>query len=345
MVRSATTTAAASNSGRLEPPPNVWKRGHVSRGSVGDKIQVIPGFKTSAAFLSSLGANLRISDDELLLPSPLNSPALHAFSDWNNHLPPPSPLAFASMPSDDTLSDTDSHLQAQDDIAEDPLDSIPPLTYEVADDEDDLIEGLKLVADSVAQQRQTSSRILIFHPLNMALYIAFMAVLTQYFYETASDLPLLFTTASGITMGFLVTVRWLTQGYLNAAEEINWDWLADDQVLISKFGDEIIGALVLRWEKGEGRGNKKKKGRGVIRAWTIKLRYRGKGVGAGLLEDAVNAVEKRGGDEIVFADDHANSKRILHRLYNASFDRNDLRAREALANIVYNTPTFGVRKK
>lgn len=50
MVRSATTTAAA-NSGRLEPPPNhnhVWKRGHVSRGSVGDKIQVIPGFKTSA---------------------------------------------------------------------------------------------------------------------------------------------------------------------------------------------------------------------------------------------------------------------------------------------------------
>lgn len=267
------------------------------------------------------------------------------------------------MPSDDTLSDTDSHLQAQDDIAEDPLDSIPPLTYEVADDEDDLIEGLKLVADSVAQQRQTSSRILIFHPLNMALYIAFMAILTQYFYETASDLPLLFTTASGITMGFLVTVRWLTQGYLNAAEEINWDWLADDQVLISKFGDEIIGALVLRWEKGEGRGNKKKKGRGVIRAWTIKLRYRGKGVGAGLLEDTVNAVEKRGGDEIVFADDHASkfpepqhplkhvlikftdSKRILHRLYNASFDRNDLRAREALANIVYNTPTFGVRKK
>lgn len=47
MVRSATTTATA-NSGRLEPPSNVWKRGHVSRGSVGDKIQVIPGFKTSA---------------------------------------------------------------------------------------------------------------------------------------------------------------------------------------------------------------------------------------------------------------------------------------------------------
>lgn len=198
----------------------------------------------------------------------------------------------------------------------------------------------------------------------MALYMGFMAVLTQCFYKTASDLPLLFTTAAGITMGFLVTVRWLTQGYLNAAEEINWDWLADDQILITKFGDDIIGALVLRWEKGEGRGNRKKKGRGVIRAWTIALRYRGKGVGAGLLEDAVKAVEKRGGDEIVFADDHASkcskssgilqsriltvfpdSKRILYRLYNASFDRNDLRARQALANIVDNTPNFGIRKK
>lgn len=200
----------------------------------------------------------------------------------------------------------DSGLQPHDGTTPNPLDSIPPLTYEIADDQDDLIEGLKLVADSVAQQRQTSSRILIFHPVNMAVYIGFMAVLTQYFYNTASDLPLLFTTAAGITMGFLVTVRWLTQGYLNAAEEINWDWLADDQILIAKFGDDIIGALVLRWEKGEGRGNKKKKGRGVIRAWTTKLRYRGKGVGAGLLEDAVKAVEKRGGDEIVFADDHAS---------------------------------------
>ncbi|TID26005.1 hypothetical protein E6O75_ATG03868 [Venturia nashicola] len=345
MVRSATTTAAAANSGRLEAPTNVWKRGHVSRGSVGDKIQVIPGFKTSAAFLSSLGANLRISDDELLLPSPLNSPSLRGFSDWNNNLPPPSPLAFATMPSDDAMADLDSHLHTQDGSPKSHLDSIPPLTYETAHDDDELIEGLKLVADSVAQQRQTSSRILIFHPLNMAVYMGFMAVLAQYFYETASDLPLLLTTAAGITMGFLVTVRWLTQGYLNAAEEINWDWLADDQILISKFGEEIIGALVLRWEKGEGRGNRKKKGRGVVRAWTIKLRYRGKGVGAGLLEDAVKAVEKRGGDDIVFAEDHANSKRILYRLYNALFDRNDLRARQALANIVDNTPNFGVRRK
>jgi hypothetical protein len=44
MVRSA-----ASN--RLEPHATtthqtVWKRGHASRGSVGEKIQVIPGFKT-----------------------------------------------------------------------------------------------------------------------------------------------------------------------------------------------------------------------------------------------------------------------------------------------------------
>jgi hypothetical protein len=203
-------------------------------------------------------------------------------------------------------SSLDIELKTEDGASKNPLDSIPPLTYEVADEQDDLIAGLKLVADSVAQQRQTASRILIFHPLNMAVYIGAMALLLQYFYKTLSDLPLFLTTAAGITMAFLVTVRWLTGGYLFFAEEIDWDWLGDDQILITKFGEDIIGAAVLRWEKGEGRGNKKKKGRGVIRAWTVGLRFRGKGVGTGLLEEVVKNVEKRGGDEVVFAEDHAS---------------------------------------
>jgi len=242
-------------------------------------------------------------------------------------------------------SSLDAELQSTDDVSKNPLDSIPSLTYEVADEQEDLIAGLKLVADSVAQQRQTASRILIFHPLNMAVYIGAMAFLLQYFYKTLSDLPLFFTTAAGITMVFLVTIRWFTGGYLFFAEEINWDWLGDDQILISKFGEEIIGAAVLRWEKGEGRGNKKKKGRGVVRAWTVGLRFRGKGVGTGLLEEVVKNVEKRGGDEVVFAEEHANSKRILYSMYNGVFDSKERRARQALQDVIENTPNLGGRKK
>jgi hypothetical protein len=54
MVRSATTS-----NGRLEHPHHAtthqtnWKRGHASRGSVGEKIQVIPGFKTGTGKINS----------------------------------------------------------------------------------------------------------------------------------------------------------------------------------------------------------------------------------------------------------------------------------------------------
>lgn len=45
-----TTTAAPSHSNARFEVLSVptWKRGHGSRGSVGERIQVIPGFRTSA---------------------------------------------------------------------------------------------------------------------------------------------------------------------------------------------------------------------------------------------------------------------------------------------------------
>ncbi|KAF2428352.1 hypothetical protein EJ08DRAFT_699214 [Tothia fuscella] len=338
MVRSA--QSATSN--RLEPHSSAatahqtaWKRGHGRGGSVGEKIQIIPGFKTGSAFLTSLGANLRIADDDLL-PSPTYTPVLRATPGFHHFLPHQSPLATAIMPLDDMDCDSSEH--GSETPRNDPFEGVPPLSTTLATEEKDIVAALKLVADSVAQQRQTASRILIFHPLNMAIFTAVLALMVQFLYKSKSDIALLLTTGAGVTMAALVAVKWFTGDYLLFAEDINWAWLGDDQVYITKYGDEVIGSCVVGWEKGEGRGNRRKKwGRGIVRAWTVRLRYRGKAVGSALLEEAAKGVEKKGGDGLVFAEDHANSRRVLKSIYNSHFDKKEKKYRDALQAITART--------
>lgn len=72
----------------------------------------------------------------------------------------------------------------------------------------------------------------------------------------------------------------------------------------------------------------------------VKMRYRGKGVGRALLEEAVELVAKKGGDGIEFADDHANSARILKPLFNKKQDRDELRAYDSLQKVVEEKGVF-----
>jgi Acetyltransferase (GNAT) family len=270
------------------------------------------------AFLSSLGANLRISDDALL-PSPISTPASLRptySSDYTDPLAPPSPL-FTGMSSDDTAAIEPIHISSAaatsapaiaDDVPANPLADVPSLSTFHATSLDDRRDALKLVADSVAQQRQVASQSIIFHPLTMGLYVLIAAVIAKFMVKTTSDWPLMLTTMAGVTMACLVAVRLIAAPYLNKAEEIGkWEWLGDDTVVCTKFGDTIIGALVLGWEGNEKKNARKKGkgGRGVIRAWTIKMRYRGKGEGKMLLEEAAKVVQQKGGDGLVFAEDHA----------------------------------------
>jgi len=44
----------------------------------------------------------------------------------------------------------------------------------------------------------------------------------------------------------------------------------------------------------------------VIRAWTVKLKYRHKGIGESLLEEAVKIAGEKGADGVVFDTDHAS---------------------------------------
>ncbi|KAH6676578.1 hypothetical protein B0J14DRAFT_585825 [Halenospora varia] len=233
-----------------------------------------------------------------------------------------------------------------------PLDSIPPLATSILTSDDDKTAALKLVADSIAQQRQLASRAIIFHPLTMALYIALMATISQFLYKTRGDTGVVLTTCAGVTMACLIAIRGATGGYLTLAEEMKWSFLENDEreedvVLGSKFGDEIIGAVVLRLErnppspsskrKGSGKSSSKHSGgKGIVRAWTVRMKYRGKGVGTELLEEAVKITRRElgGSAEIGFAKEHANSGMVVPELFNGGFRRREKRAAKLLEGVV-----------
>ncbi|TVY23665.1 hypothetical protein LHYA1_G006564 [Lachnellula hyalina] len=227
-----------------------------------------------------------------------------------------------------------------------PLASIPPLTTRVLVSEPDKVAALKLVADSIAQQRQAASRAAIFHPLTIAVYIGLLAIVSQLLYKTREDIGIVATTGAGVTMACLILVRGLTSGYINLAEELNWNFLTvnnndgeEDVVIGSRYGEEIIGALVLRLERnGNGSGKKGRKlgGKGVVRAWTVRIKYRGKGVGTELLEEAVRVTRERmgGSAEVGFAAEHANSQMVLPELFNGGFRKREAKAAKTLDGVV-----------
>ncbi|PSN62200.1 hypothetical protein BS50DRAFT_139971 [Corynespora cassiicola Philippines] len=292
-------------------------------------IPAIPGFRTSAAFFTSLSANLRIDPD---LPSPLGTPNSFRSGAAHPYLPPPSPLSFSTTP-----SHRNPYLLAPEaEIMATPLtpapkaatDGLPALNTYTAESEEDRVEALRLVADSVAQQRQTASKMLIFHPFNLAAYFLAVAVLAKYMWH--SDLLVLGTTIGGVTMACLTAVRFATGGYISLAEEINWEWLGEDRLIVVKWGEEVIGALVLGWA--------------VVRAWTVKLKYRGKSVGEGMLEEAVKVAGERGADGIIFDRDHANSRRILPGIYNGFLDREEAKAEKALEKVADEKGNFRQRR-
>lgn len=265
------------------------------------------------AFLSSLGANLRIPDDALL-PSPISTPSsLRPASDYSGSFAPPSPI-LAAMGSSDHLDHLPSVTSAPSQKspsanppAIDLLAGVPSLSTFVATSSQDRHDALKLVADSVAQQRQMASRAVMSSPLTTALFIALTILVSNLLVREKGDWALVFTTMGGVVMAGLVGVRWMVGPYLAQAENIaRWEWLGDDTIISTKYGDKMIGTLVLGWEGEAGKKNNKKKGkggRGVIRAWTVLLKYRGKGEGRMLLEEAAKVVQQRNGDGLGFEED------------------------------------------
>lgn len=311
-----------------------------------------------AAFFGSLRTNLRLHASPP--PSPVSTPPSMRGSATS--LPPPSPLSHAV----DSVMGDDDHLidPPPPPPAEDPLAGVPELKTYLTDDDDDKVVAMKLVADSIAQMRQMANHRLITHPLNMAVVVALVALVARYMLESKRDKYVAATTGAGIVMIFLAGVRMLTKDYLFAAEAVNWDWLGNADVIVTKFGEEVIGTVVIEWLSGESRQKRKKAWRGEIKAWTVRLKYRKKGVGAALLEEAVKEARKKGAEALEFSDQHAStylhhkvpsvssplttdadSKRVLPGLYNGPFDERDRKGRELLDDLLQTSPVRGKKRR
>ncbi|KAK3988520.1 hypothetical protein QBC44DRAFT_329208 [Cladorrhinum sp. PSN332] len=242
-------------------------------------------------------------------------------------------------------------------------DDIPPLSLEILTEKSDKVAALKLVADSIAQQRQQAAYNAIFHPIPFTCLLAVLAAVYRYAPRLTPqydrDIGTTLMVIGGVVMAYLVGIRSFTSGYLRAAEAINWDWLQqsesgeEDVIIGTRFGREIIGAAVLRIERprpgsADSGGAKRHRargslssfkgpgGKGVIRAWTVRLRYRRRGVGGDMLREAVRITRERCGKdaEVGFAKEHANSVMVLPEMFNKGFRKDEMRAARALEGAV-----------
>ncbi|RFU72639.1 acetyltransferase, gnat family [Trichoderma arundinaceum] len=223
----------------------------------------------------------------------------------------------------------------------DALDGVLPLSYRVVTRDSEKQDALRLVADSIAQQRQAASAAIIFHPLCVAGLVAMCAgVYRQYKHAGYGTLM---TMICGVVIVYLSFVRFYTSRYIELAEKFRWrDWTTrpdgkEDTIIAAVFGEEIIGAVVLRLKgtelnKKKGSAQASSDGHGIIRAWTTKLRYRGKGVGSDLLHFAVQTTNRAFGPaaSVEFAADHANSANPLPDMFLRPFKRRQEKAAKAL---------------
>ncbi|KAK8090890.1 hypothetical protein PG994_000395 [Apiospora phragmitis] len=340
--------------------------------SIVDKFNAVPGLRTSTgklkyranckpqyfrltdgslfyitAFFTFLRANLVVNPSAM--SSNANTPMLEPSS--SQALPPPSPVPLAAV------ADDDDHGAA-------PLgpvpDDLPPLEIGVLKDETDQVDALNLVADSIAQQRQLASFYAVFHPYLLAVLAAALGLAFQFSWRARRDLGMTLMLHSAVLMTYLLGIRYFTGRYIAVAEALTWDWMVSpdtgdqDTIIGVRYGKTLIGALVLRLEspaavlaaagtKRRTRASALKGGKGVIRAWTVMLRYRGKGVGSDLLHEAVKVTrEKCGKDAAVgFAKEHANSTMVLPEVFNGQFRKNEQRAAKALDKVLGE----GIRRK
>lgn len=288
------------------------------------------------------------------MSSNANTPMLEPYS--SQTLPPPSPVPLAAI--------TDDHVAtapgkgSKGGLAPVP-DDLPPLEIGVLTDETDQVDALNLVADSIAQQRQLASFYAVFHPYLLAVLAAALALAFHFSWRARRDLGMALMLHSAVLMTYLLAIRYFTGRYIAVAEDLRWDWLLSpdtgdqDTVLGVRYGKTLIGALVLRLEpppavaaagaKRRTRASALRGGKGVIRAWTVMLRYRGKGVGSDLLHEAVKVTREKCGKEaaVGFAKEHANSTMVLPEVFNGQFRKNEQRAAKALDKVLGE----GIRRK
>ncbi|KAI5289114.1 hypothetical protein KEM54_004389 [Ascosphaera aggregata] len=241
---------------------------------------------------------------------------------------------------------------------------MPPLTGQQDDDDsqtisiysngvaitrEEKLSALRLISASVAQQRATAVRAVIFHPTVLPPVVILICALGRKM--LAGDkfkeiITLLAITVCAI-MAVLVSVQWMTAAYLWEAQRVGtMRWLAghdrdkatdqqqpgkEDAVFVTRFGEDIVGALVLTFITKNGFRLTPR-----IRAWTVDTSYRNSGIGTSLLESAIAFCKAHDIDPYTldFAPDHANSFLALPSVFNGVFERRDRWVRKKLGRVL-----------
>jgi hypothetical protein len=261
-------------------------------------------------------------------------------------------------------------------------------TYHATTD-DDRREALRLIADGVTQQRPFAVRCIVLHPAVLSIIVFVMTILLRYAYRRPRNVPVVIAVGAVCLAGALIAMHRATCGYLRLAETVGTlAWLkeglflrhhrgdggtggggskhhhhnslpGEDEILLTKYGDEIVGVLVLRTARtnaltsGAPSANGVRvlrrrhsnsissssfsSGRltGVIRAWTVKRPYRRRGIGRMLLESAVSVCRVRRLDGPIFAEEHnAHATRLLPWIFNKGFQKREEWARSLLRDVI-----------
>jgi hypothetical protein len=126
------------------------------------------------------------------------------------------PPSLATMRTDASTTDAKSNNTIQD----------SRITTSIATEREDLIAALKLIAESIAQQRQVAARSIIHHWLSWMLTGIVFAGIFLVMYNGPSDCGRIILTCTGALMVALLLTRNSVAGYLDLAENTGtWKWL------------------------------------------------------------------------------------------------------------------------
>ncbi|OAX85559.1 hypothetical protein ACJ72_00053 [Emergomyces africanus] len=138
----------------------------------------------------------------------------------------------------------------------------PIITTSSATTEGDILSALRLVSDSVAQQRQIAVKCILTHPAILAPSIMLFLTIAKLLYHTGSpsDVIVIISLFSLCSLLALLCIRYMIRGYSTLAARVgNWSWLSAssvngisqrrDELLLAKCGEDIVAVLVLRIAK------------------------------------------------------------------------------------------------
>ncbi|KAJ4164950.1 hypothetical protein LMH87_006603 [Akanthomyces muscarius] len=308
-----------------------------------DNINVVRGLKCSAAFFTFLRANLALSSS--MIASPASTPQLDPFSPPASSNPlevtAPAPAAApTTIPSKPASSSSGAALELV------PLEDIPELSLDPLRTEDEQKEGLKLLADTVAGMRTPATVTVMSHPSCLVPFTTFLSII----YYTRYTIPGHFKVTACCTYGSVIVYIFLiwcmARPYKTFAKDINRAWLDEEgpnrDIMVGARGkdNKLAGVLVLRLSpklvptggRRRTRSLSFKGGRGLIRAWAVRRKCRGRGVGKELLQEAVRITRERCGKDadVGFVQDHAHSRLIFHNMFNGFFHKVEIGADKAL---------------